>query len=64
MIWLSFESSDNDLTLKVSEADEGFGDFMKKMNKAFPTINPQWYADVMQPPFAENFTVLFERKTL
>jgi hypothetical protein len=32
------------------------------MGKAIPEINPEWYFNVMQPPFAENLTIVFERK--
>ena len=35
---------------------------MSALGKAFPEINPEWYFAVMQPPFAENLTVLYERK--
>lgn len=32
------------------------------MSKAFPDIDPEWYTKVMFPAFAENLTLLFERK--
>jgi hypothetical protein len=62
MIWLTFEQSDRDEAIHIREEAEGFQDLMSAMGKAFPQIDPEWYFNVMQPPFAENLTVLFERE--
>ena len=62
MIWLAFERSGHDGALHIREEVEGFQDLMLAMGKAFPRINPEWYFNVMQPPFAENLTLLFERE--
>lgn len=31
------------------------------LNSAFPSINENWYFEVMQPAFETNFTILYER---
>ena len=62
MIWLAFERRGYGEALHVREEAEGFQDLMSAIVKAFPEINPDWYFNVMQPPFAENLTVLFARK--
>jgi hypothetical protein len=60
-IWLAFEREEKE-EVHVPEDAKPFSDFMTAVNQAFPNINAEWYFDVMQPPFAENFTVLFERE--
>ena len=60
MIWLAFERSGRDGALHIREEVEGFQDLMSAMGKALPQIDPEWYFNVMQPPFAENLRVLFE----
>ncbi len=62
MIWLAFERGGRDEALHVREEAEGFQDLMSAMGKALPQVDPEWYFNIMQPPFAENLTVLFERK--
>lgn len=62
MLWLAFERSGHDESLHIREEAEGFQGLISAMGKAFPEINPQWYFNVMQPPFAENLTLLFVRK--
>jgi len=62
VIRLAFETSDLETTVHVSEDAEHFSELMCAFTGAFPEIDPEWYQKVMQPPFAENFTVLFKRK--
>jgi len=62
MIWLAFERHGDGEALHVREEAEGFQNLMSALGTAFPEISPEWYFDVMQPPFAENLTVLFKRK--
>ena len=62
MIWLAFERRGYDEAIQIPEEAEGFADLMAALGKAFPEIDPQWYFTVMQPPFAENFTVLYRRR--
>jgi hypothetical protein len=61
MIWLAFERGEHEEAVHVREEAEGFQDLMSAMGKAFTEINPEWYFNVMQPPFAEKLTVLFEQ---
>lgn len=60
-IWLAFEVRGRESPLHVSEEAEGFDELLAATNRAFPSINPEWYFDVMTPAFAPNFTVLYER---
>ena len=62
MIWLAFERRGHDAILRIPEEAEGFKELMSALCEAFPEIDPEWYFNVMQPPFAENLTVLFERE--
>jgi hypothetical protein len=62
MIWLAFERRGHREALHIQEEAEGFQDLMSALSEAFPEINPEWYFNVMQPAFAENLTILFERK--
>ena len=61
MIWLAFVRQEGEL--HVPEEAEGFEILMAAMSEAIPEINSNWYDEVMQSPFAENFTILFQRKT-
>jgi hypothetical protein len=63
MIWVAFERHGHDEALHIREETEGFQSLMSALGKAFPELNAEWYLDVMQPAFAENLTVLFERKS-
>jgi len=62
MIWLAFERRGHDEALHIREETEGFQNLMSALGKVFPEVNAEWYVNVMQPAFAENLTVLFERK--
>lgn len=61
-IWLAFQRQANETDLHVPEDAAGFQDLMSAMAKHFPSIAPEWYGDVMLPPFAANFTMLFDRQ--
>ena len=63
MICLAFELHGRHEALHIQEEIEGFQNLMSALTKIFPEINPEWYFNVMQPAFAENLTVLFERKS-
>jgi hypothetical protein len=64
MIWLAFEQRcESGAALHIREETEGFQNLISALARAFPGINVEWYFDVMQPAFAENLTVLFERKS-
>jgi hypothetical protein len=62
MIWLAFERRGHHEALHIREETEGFQNLMSALGKAFPELNAEWYVNVMHPAFAENLTVLFERK--
>jgi hypothetical protein len=62
MIWLAFERQGR-VELHIPEDAEGFDSLRAAVNDSFPDLNSEWYFGVMQPPFAENLTVLFRRKT-
>jgi hypothetical protein len=62
VIWLAFETYDSERVVHVSEDAEHFSKLMKALARVFPEIDPEWYIKVMQPPFAENFTILVERR--
>jgi hypothetical protein len=59
-ICLLFEL-DGEPPLEVTEESNGFNRFMDVLLERFPTIPPDWYGTVMQPPFERNEAVLFER---
>jgi hypothetical protein len=61
VIWLAFEVPEQE-ELDIPEDAKGFEILTAAMNESKPTINSEWYFEVMQPPFAENLTLLFERK--
>ncbi len=63
MIWLAFERRGYDEALHIREETEGFQNLMSALGSVFPDVTAEWYVNVMQPAFAENCTVLFERKS-
>jgi hypothetical protein len=52
---------DADPALEMTEESNGFLAFMDVMLDELPTIPPDWYDAVLQPPFERNETLLFER---
>ena len=61
VIRLAFETYDPERAVHVSEDAQDFNKLMLALAHAFPEIDPEWYPKVMQPPFAENFTILLAR---
>jgi len=61
VILLGFEIYDRERLVQVSEEADDFNKLMLALAHAFPEIDPEWYPKVMQPPFAENFTILLAR---
>jgi hypothetical protein len=47
--------------ITITEEIEGWVEFIEKMNKVFPSINKEWYADIMLPAFKTNFTILYKK---
>jgi hypothetical protein len=60
-ILLAFESQGHEFLVHFSEEVVGFDKLIVVMNRAFPSIDPEWYYHVSLPPFKENFTVIFQR---
>ncbi|HEY4285954.1 MAG TPA: hypothetical protein VGN00_02535 [Puia sp.] len=52
----------NDWKLTITEDTPGWGQLVIKLKGAFPTIPEDWFERVMQPAFATNYTVLYERE--
>jgi len=60
-IMLAFELADRPgVVQEISEEWDGFSDLFGPMEKHLG-ISPLWYLDVMNPAFAPNFRVLYER---
>ncbi len=62
MIWLAFGVAGRH-EIHIREETGGFESLMSAMNRAFPNIDQEWYVKVMQPPFAENLTLLYRRQS-
>lgn len=60
LICLEFELSNQKVFL-VHEEQNGFQQLVEILNTLFPQIEKNWYAEVMQPAFDRNFTILYER---
>ena len=59
-IWLAFVRKSDHSEVHIPEDSEGFMDLASALVARFPGVSPEWFFDVMQPPFAENFTILFD----
>jgi len=59
LICLEFELNDKKVFL-AHEEQNGFQQLLGTLNAAFPSIDENWYAEVMQPAFETNFTILYE----
>jgi hypothetical protein len=51
----------NGSRLRLTESLPGWPALLRHLSTHFPSIPPQWEWDVMQPPFATNMTLLFDR---
>lgn len=51
----------NGSSLRVTESLPGWPALLRHMSAHFPSIPPEWEWDVMQPPYATNLTLLFDR---
>lgn len=51
----------NESIITITEEIEGWIEFTEKINEIFPTINKEWYADVMLPAFETNVTILYKK---
>ena len=59
-ICLTFEFNNGIAPVRVSEEWAGFAELFGPLAAAFPTIPPEWYAEVMTPAFKENHRVLYD----
>jgi hypothetical protein len=59
-ICLTFESNNGTAPVQVSEEWAGFAELFAPLAAAFPTIPPEWYAEVMTPAFQANHRVLYD----
>lgn len=57
-VCLAFRTSDQDVYFEVNDEIDGFVLLTDEMIKRFPSVNPDWFASVTQPPFATNWTRL------
>lgn len=48
--------------ITFSESDRGWYQLQTRLKTAFPSIPDNWDVQIMQPPFATTFTVLYERE--
>ncbi len=46
----------------ITEDTPGWYRFLAKLKEIFPTIPDNWDGQMMHPPFATNYTVLYERE--
>ena len=47
--------------MTITEETPGWDVFIKKLETIFPALPDNWFGMLMQPPFATNLTVLYER---
>lgn len=60
-VMLVFEMAEHPSTVQeVSEEWPGFQDLLGSLERELG-ISPTWYLDVIQPPFAANHRILFDR---
>jgi hypothetical protein len=59
-ICLTFEFNNGAAPVQVSEEWSGFAELVAPLAAAFPTIQPEWYAEVMTPAFEANHRVLYD----
>jgi hypothetical protein len=58
VICLAFRVADQ--WYECSEEDHGFSELFQVLSLRYPSIDPDWYSRVMQPPFASNLRVLWK----
>lgn len=52
--------SDNN-NIRLTESTPGWHQFNKRLSQAIPTVSENWDTEVVQPPFASNMTLLFDK---
>ena len=48
-------------SIRLTESTPGWYQFNKRLNNAIPTVSDNWDTEVVQPPFATNMTLLFDK---
>jgi len=51
-----------DRAIRFSESTPGWYQFLARLQEKFPAIPKGWELTIMQPPFAPNYTFLYERE--
>lgn len=51
-----------DYVLTLDEVSPGWFSFILKLKDVFKTIPKDWDINIIQPPFKENYTILFKKE--
>ena len=49
------------VSIHLTESTPGWYQFNNRLSKAIPTVSENWDTEVVQPPFATNMTLLFDK---
>ena len=49
------------VSIRLTESTPGWYQFNNRLSKAIPTVFENWDTEVVQPPFATNMTLLFDK---
>ena len=60
-VCLAFEIGDSDTVFELNEGVGSFWDLVARVKEVFPDSEQDWEETVVNPAFAENSTVLYER---
>ena len=60
-VCLAFEIGDSDTVFEVNEGVGSFWDLVARVKEVFPDSEQDWEETVVNPAFAENSAVLYER---
>jgi hypothetical protein len=58
-ICIGFRLNEPDGYFEVWESDLGYKDLVSELPRRFPGVRQDWYGDVVQPPFATNWTTIW-----
>ena len=59
---MATKKNDVPLIYTFSENEKGFGEMMRSLER-LPGFNRRWHEIVVQPAFARNFTIIYQRST-
>lgn len=60
-IWLEFNLPSKGEVFAINDNNEGFWDVVRTVKQIFPDSLQEWEQRVVQPPFARNWTELYQR---